>query len=511
MSSVHGRTLFVPDQYPSIQAGLNEIANDDTLLIRSGVYHEALIAPPLRFVLIGEFQPDSSESLRPLVDATHLPIHDSTHVLELPDNSIANIQNIHFKNRGRAGIDCSGSSVTLTNCVIDSIFIGFRYSLEGAGTTVILQSCEFFCNYELCVSVWDGNALRATGCTFIGLGSERDRAMVASGQAYLDSCRFSNRAPTAALSLRGGPHVVTNCTFGPLITMQSQILARVGDSSNVILNNDFVDCTFGLHVLGIVTHTPDSVEVHRNRFTRCVGLDSSNSAQGVIGMILYGDDTLRGPYLSKNVFDGCGANSAVDDIALNPFYPALFEQNHFMHDSINGLPSVYAGHPVLQPTPITLRDNIWEECGYALALGPTADAQYNYWGHSSGPFHDTENPSGVGDTITGPARFIPWLEDTLTRAHDVRSGIANEYALDVFPNPFNVSVTIEYALAKEQEVKLEIFDVLGRKAETLLDERQGIGVRSVLWKADGFASGLYFARLTSDEGATQAVKLMLLK
>jgi hypothetical protein len=82
-----------------------------------------------------------------------------------------------------------------------------------------------------------------------------------------------------------------------------------------------------------------------------------------------------------------------------------------------------------------------------------------------------------------------------------------------YPNPFNSSVSIEYALTREQAIRLVIYDVLGREAETLLETRQGVGVHRATWNAESFASGVYVAKLSSPESrqASQAVKLMLLK
>ena len=121
------------------------------------------------------------------------------------------------------------------------------------------------------------------------------------------------------------------------------------------------------------------------------------------------------------------------------------------------------------------------------------------------------NPFGEGDTITGDVPFIPWLEDTTTSADPSSPEVVSYLALESYPNPFNSTVTIEYALVREQDVKLEIFDVLGRQVETLLSEHQSIGVHSIKWTADSFASGLYFARLSTPAGPSQAVKLLLMK
>ena len=39
------------------------------------------------------------------------------------------------------------------------------------------------------------------------------------------------------------------------------------------------------------------------------------------------------------------------------------------------------------------------------------DAEYNWWGDSTGPFHPDSNPSGLGDTVSDYVDFEPWLDD----------------------------------------------------------------------------------------------------
>ncbi|WP_211204013.1 T9SS type A sorting domain-containing protein [Chloroherpeton thalassium] len=83
------------------------------------------------------------------------------------------------------------------------------------------------------------------------------------------------------------------------------------------------------------------------------------------------------------------------------------------------------------------------------------------------------------------------------------------YALNQnYPNPFNPSTTIQFVLAKDAKTVLEVYDILGRKVRTLLNENLKQGTYTYELNASGLATGIYFYRLTS--GKFMAVKKMLL-
>lgn len=66
-----------------------------------------------------------------------------------------------------------------------------------------------------------------------------------------------------------------------------------------------------------------------------------------------------------------------------------------------------------------------------------------------------------------------------------------------YPNPFNPGTIIEYKLAKRQQVKLQIFNILGQEIALLVDEIQNVGSYKINWKPGKVTSGVYFYRLTT--------------
>lgn len=80
----------------------------------------------------------------------------------------------------------------------------------------------------------------------------------------------------------------------------------------------------------------------------------------------------------------------------------------------------------------------------------------------------------------------------------------------VYPNPFNSVATMKYSLPELTNVTIAIFDLNGRLIQTLINERQTAGFKTVTWNAFDQASGLYLLRIeTSDHSAVQ--KLTLIK
>jgi flagellar hook capping protein FlgD len=83
------------------------------------------------------------------------------------------------------------------------------------------------------------------------------------------------------------------------------------------------------------------------------------------------------------------------------------------------------------------------------------------------------------------------------------------------PNPFNPGTVIEYELRQVEPVRLEIFDVAGRKIATLVDGQQGPGPHSAVWsgrtdRGDPVPSGVYFYRL-GIPGHDETRRMVLLK
>lgn len=77
-----------------------------------------------------------------------------------------------------------------------------------------------------------------------------------------------------------------------------------------------------------------------------------------------------------------------------------------------------------------------------------------------------------------------------------------------YPNPFNPQTTIRFTLPQSADVRLRVFDALGREVATLVEGRIQPGTHAVSFDANDHASGFYFYRLEADD--FQASQSMLL-
>ena len=77
-----------------------------------------------------------------------------------------------------------------------------------------------------------------------------------------------------------------------------------------------------------------------------------------------------------------------------------------------------------------------------------------------------------------------------------------------YPNPFNGFTTIRFGLAEDGPVRVDVYDLLGRRLATLLDGHQGEGWHEVRWDADRYSTGQYIYRIqTGDRQATGVMTL----
>ena len=89
--------------------------------------------------------------------------------------------------------------------------------------------------------------------------------------------------------------------------------------------------------------------------------------------------------------------------------------------------------------------------------------------------------------------------------------LPNDFALEQnYPNPFNPSTQINFNVANRSNVKLTVFDILGREVATLVDKEMMPGKYNVVFDAGDLPAGIYFYKIQAGK-YSQTNKMILLK
>jgi hypothetical protein len=118
----------------------------------------------------------------------------------------------------------------------------------------------------------------------------------------------------------------------------------------------------------------------------------------------------------------------------------------------------------------------------------------------------------VGDLKWFPARYATWLTDPcVQQALPVNENPDLPATFDLvqnYPNPFNPTTRISFTLAKAGYTTLTVYNVLGQKVSSPVEQNLGVGLHEVDFDASKLTTGVYFYRLES--GNNFVVKKMML-
>lgn len=215
------------------------------------------------------------------------------------------------------------------------------------------------------------------------------------------------------------------------------------------------------------------------------------------------------------------------------------EANHLGYMWHNNLPQ-YRGTSVLNheglktfwaiPNSAIIYDGVTEQEQYDMltrATVPTSNfAPDQSYSISTGPFNlgpgeaDTAAfaiiTAGSAEELTLFAQRAKSMYRQATPVDDDGVALPNAYQLEQnFPNPFNPITQIQFNLNRAETVQLQIFNSLGQKVATLLDDLRPAGTHTVYWNGaddngQAVATGVYFYKLSAGS-FSETRKMVLLK
>jgi hypothetical protein len=130
---------------------------------------------------------------------------------------------------------------------------------------------------------------------------------------------------------------------------------------------------------------------------------------------------------------------------------------------------------------------------------------YNWQGYQLGAWDPTtKQPTVALDAFLGISALSVAKENTVLG-----------YDLDIYPNPFNPQTSIQFSVAGQDRVVLNVYDVLGRRIRTLLDAVRNPGSYTIQWDGKDSSgvvvpSGTYFLRMEAGSNV-QVRKIVLQK
>jgi hypothetical protein len=110
----------------------------------------------------------------------------------------------------------------------------------------------------------------------------------------------------------------------------------------------------------------------------------------------------------------------------------------------------------------------------------------------------------------------PWLYERVmvkvpsTGIGDQPQNITDFTLAQNYPNPFNPTTTISFSLQKAGKVMLDVYNTVGQKVATLVNDKMTAGEHEVTFNGKDMASGVYLYRLTANN-VTLTKKMMLIK
>ncbi len=252
-----------------------------------------------------------------------------------------------------------------------------------------------------------------------------------------------------------------------------------------------------------------------NNLVRTVFLEANSSKYDLGGEIFGLDSVLMVP----------AATGQVELDSVNGFYQPVGASAA----SDNGFPDLSYHHSGFYTSPIELTEGPIPNKGVMFPRGDNTEVLYT-WVSGRDTASDFEGlPIGVKYTPETHTAYVlisnPW-EWEPQQAQDFFAEILGDFQTDVtsddeeqtlpktfalaqnYPNPFNPTTKISYSVPSRAQVTLRVYNILGQKVETLVDEVKEAGAHVVTWDASEFASGMYFYKLSA--GATKLSKKMVL-
>jgi hypothetical protein len=532
-SIASARIINVPADYATIQAGIDSSANGDTVLVAPGTYYENINFNGHRIALASHYLSTGDTSY---VRTTTIDGNRIAAVITISSgNSFSSILGFTIMNgNGSTG---GGISSQSSNITIDHNIITNNTSPSGGGifaggdsNTIITYNvisnnrvvdygggiyCRYNSNVKIENNIIEGDSAKEGGGIYcdgsnmiINHNSIRNNSAGKIGGGI--SCQGFGQMEINI----GSNKIYGNQVYGPPDSSYGGGIALYYGIfhyfSNEVYNNS---CSGDGGGIGITSATQIDFEnnIIRDNFAGNGGgvacrmpiatirnnIIFGNSAEGIGGGLLA---TYHSVLSIENLImwnDSAAVNNEID-VDSTSSVAVIF----------NDIQGGYPGEGNIDIDPLFGAAPNGDFHLMAIACGDSADS----------PCIDAGDPDIIDSLLDcswglGAARSDMGAYgggDSLGVGMDEpASKLPNQFSLSQnYPNPFNPATTISYNLPQTAHVTLEIYDILGRKVQTLVDKEEIAGSHQAVWNAINKASGIYFYRIQA--GSISETKRMIL-
>ncbi len=518
--------LIVPDDYADIRSAVRAAHNGDTVYLRNGNYK-------------GEGNRD-------------IWTHDKTIVVLSESDARHTIINCQGgQNDHHFGFVISGShpmDVKISGLTIKGAFHNDAGAIKCETASLEVENCRFIGNYAA-----DGGAINAADSTsFITISNcifTGNRATFNGGAVYcaeagtkIDNCIFEgNQAGSHAgggIYLRNNRNtpqinntvfkdnyayccggavycvetspVIDNCTFKSNITLKNGGGLSCSDGHLMITHSEFVKNS---------SSTGGAILVSAWGLTAQYCLFAGNKASR------YGGAVWAEAYEQYAIkFNNCTfvSNQAPDGSVLNVISAVESDIiNCIISNNTGGKTIRIPFHDIPEFTCCNIFGN--EAGDWILpfedqfGINGNISADPRFCNPVEGDFHIASiSPCAPANNECNELIGALEVGCTPTDADDEITAVPLTFSLSQnYPNPFNAGTDIKYSIPNRSHVAIEIYNLLGQKIKTVVDEEKRAGHHTVTWDAtdnrgNTVASGIYFYRIKASDHS-DSKKMLLLK
>jgi hypothetical protein len=554
-----GIRRLVPQEYPTIQAAIDASTHGDTVLVSDGIYVEniryrgkAIIVASLYLV-----DGDTSHIEQTVIDGSQPSNPDSGSVVYFisgedtssvlygftitgGSGTLRPFGNSIYRDGG--GIYClfSGGKIE-QNAIINNAVV-VRDSATAGGIFGVLLNDEnlIIRNNIIASNTVDSDGVWGGGMYIYASGQSQ---VVISGNIISDNVITAGNGSTAGAGIAcesDGASIHFNISGNTIVNNQSLSTSGFSYGAGVHM----FDAPFNMYDNYIINNTIGSNLTSRGAGLRMVFCNGSVLENNIFSLNNYHGNSCRGGGLNINQSSNASIlnNTIIDNTAqwgggIYTTNTQMIVMNSILWGNVasNG-PEIYVSGGSIAVRYSDIQGG-WTGEGNINAnpfFANTGDYQLSDSSLCIGAGIDSMNIGGIwyyapptdigGNPRPNPAGTMPdmgaWespLDSAIVGIQVLEpDNISKTYSLrQSYPNPFNPSTTIEFALPEAADVKLTIYNALGQEVTTLVSENLKPGEYHLQWNgkdASGnpLSSGVYFYRLTAGS-FTQTRKMMLLK